>query len=216
MKIDDATHMFREMPRKGLKPDVTTYTTILQGLFRGGRCSDALEVFDEMQAVGSKPNFYTYCNVLDGLCRNGRVERALLLLDALEHKEGEHLHITYYNIVMDGLCEGLDPDVVTYTILIKGCCRNGPLEEAKDILLKMEQASFSPDEITYNVIVRGNLRGGKCEDAEKLFVEMCDKGFSPDASTLELLLDLVGTTEQSPTIFKMIQKLAPNALKQKF
>ncbi|KAL3653971.1 hypothetical protein CASFOL_003652 [Castilleja foliolosa] len=44
---------------------------------------------------------------------------------------------------------------------------------------------------------------------------MCAKVFSPDASTLELLLDLLGTTEQNPTIFKMIQKLVPNASKQK-
>ncbi|GFQ05680.1 pentatricopeptide repeat-containing protein at1g62680 mitochondrial [Phtheirospermum japonicum] len=79
--------MFREIPRRGLQPNIVTYNTILQGLFRGGRCSEALEIFDELQAVGLKPDFYTYCNMLDGLCRNGQVERALLLLDELEHKE---------------------------------------------------------------------------------------------------------------------------------
>ncbi|GFQ07807.1 pentatricopeptide repeat-containing protein at1g62930 chloroplastic [Phtheirospermum japonicum] len=140
--IDEAMLMFREVPRRGLQPNIVTYNTILQGLFRGGRCSEALEIFGELQAVGLKPNFYTYCNMLGGLFKNGQVERALLLLDELEHKEGEHLHIPYYNIAMDGLIEakrleqacvifsdlaskGLEPNVVTYTILIKGCCENG-------------------------------------------------------------------------------------------
>ncbi|GFQ01129.1 pentatricopeptide repeat-containing protein at1g62670 mitochondrial [Phtheirospermum japonicum] len=194
-KIDEAMHMFREMPRKGVKPNMATYNTILQGLFRCGRDSCALKLFDELQADGLKPDFYTYCNMLDGLCRNGQVERASLFLDALERKEGEHLHIAYYTIVMDGFCKAkkidvaraifrdltakaVAPNVVTYNSMIKGCCQNGLLEEAKDLLLRMEQISLSPDEITYNSIIQGNLKGGRYEDASRLFEEMCAKGFS--------------------------------------
>ncbi|KAK6139686.1 hypothetical protein DH2020_026574 [Rehmannia glutinosa] len=202
MKINDAIHLFHEMRLKGLMPDIVTYTTLLHGLFRVGRCSSALKLFDELQAARLKPNFHTYCNLLDGLCKNGNVEQALLLLDALEH-EGEHLHI-------GSPSNGLEPSVVTYTILIKGCYQNGLLEEAKDLFLKMEQASLSPEGATYNVVVQGNLRSGKYDDASKFFEEMCAKGFAPDASTFALLLDLLGTVEHNPTIFKMIQKFAPN------
>ncbi|GFP87998.1 pentatricopeptide repeat-containing protein at1g62670 mitochondrial [Phtheirospermum japonicum] len=231
-KIDDAIHLFREMPSKGLSPNIVTYSALLEGLFCVGRCSCALELFDELQTVGLKPNFHTFCNLLNGLCKNGRVKEASLLLDALEHREGECLHITYYSIVMDGFCKaknldaaraifmglsskGLEPDVVTYNILIKGCCKNGLLEEAQDVLLRMEEASLSPDRITYNSIVLGNLKRGQYEDAAKFLEDMDDRGFSLNASTFELLRGLLGTTEQNPSIVKMIQKLAPNTLNQK-
>ncbi|KAL8482775.1 hypothetical protein ACS0TY_025714 [Phlomoides rotata] len=58
-------------------------------------------------------------------------------IDELESK-GEDLNVTYYNILMDALCRagklhaaeamfnelhsrGLEPDVVTYYVLINGC-----------------------------------------------------------------------------------------------
>ncbi|KAK6135969.1 hypothetical protein DH2020_030307 [Rehmannia glutinosa] len=210
MKIDDAVHLFREMRFKRLMPDIVTYNTLLHGLFRVGRCSSALKLFDELQSVGLKPDFHTYCNLLNGLCKNGNAEQALLLLDELEHK-GEHLHIAYYSIVMDGFCK---TENFHKAQAIFRCYQNGLLEEAKDLFLRMEQASLSPNGVTYNVIVRGNLRGGKFDDAARFFEEMGDKGFSPDASTFALLLDLLGTVEHNPTILKMIQKLAPSTLKQ--
>ncbi|KAL3630927.1 hypothetical protein CASFOL_023911 [Castilleja foliolosa] len=61
----------------------------------------------------------------------------------------------------------------------------------------------------------GNLNQGKYEDAAKSLEEMCDQGFIPDSVTLQLLLDLLGTTEQNPTVCKMIQKWAPTTSKQK-
>ncbi|KAL3630952.1 hypothetical protein CASFOL_023936 [Castilleja foliolosa] len=159
-KIDEVIHLFRDMPRKGVEPNVASYNTVLQGLFRCGRDSCALKLFDEMHAVGIKMCFYTYCYMLDGLCSNGQAEGGLLLLDAIEHKGGGHHrhYISYNNIVMDGFCKakkldaargifndlaskGLQPNEITYTTLIRGCFENGLLEEAKDILLKMEQAT---------------------------------------------------------------------------
>ncbi|KAL6565311.1 hypothetical protein OROGR_002262 [Orobanche gracilis] len=121
---------------------------------------------------------------------------------------------------MEGLCEdkkldaaraifrdlaskGLEPDVVTYNILIEGCCRNGLLEEAQNLLLSMDESSLSPNEITYNVIVRGNLRKHKFEAASKFLEEMDAKGFFPDLSTLALLLD---SLECSLNTFEMGSK----------
>ncbi|KAL7147068.1 hypothetical protein ABFS83_06G083600 [Erythranthe nasuta] len=232
-KINEALHLFRDMQRKGFEPDVAAYNTLLHGLFHGGRYSCAMKLFDELQTVGLKPNFYTYCNLLDGLCMNRQNERALLLLEQLEQKKNEYLHIAYYSIVMDGFfkakevdkarvifsnlpCKGLEPDVKTYTIMINGCCQNGLLLEAKDLLVKMEEARVLPNEVTYNAIIRGNLLSGEYDDAAKFFEEMSDRGFSPDPSTFGVMLDLVGTKEQSPTVvLKMIQKLAPNTLKNR-
>ncbi|KAL3630947.1 hypothetical protein CASFOL_023931 [Castilleja foliolosa] len=172
-KIDDAMHLFLEIPQKGLKHDMVTYSTVLKGLFHCGRYSCALKFFGELQAFGLKPNFYIYCSMLNELCKNGKVEGALLLLDALERKGGgDHSRdISYNNVVMSALCKakkvdaaraifndlaskGLQPNVATYTTLIEGCRQNGLREEAKDILLKMEQATKQVNSLMRLLLMR--------------------------------------------------------------
>lgn len=98
--------------------------------------------------------------------------------------------------------------------MIKGFCQNGQLEGARELLLKMQQLNLSPDAITYNTIVQGILLSGDYENATKFLEEMSAKGFSPNSFTFSLLLDLVGTKEKNPTLFKMIQKLGPSISKQ--
>lgn len=98
----------------------------------------------------------------------------------------------------------MEPDQVTYNIMIQGCCRNGLLKEAEDLLLKMKSASLFPDVVTYNAIVQGILIRGKYDDAAKIFEEMGARGFSPDTATSRLLLSLLGNKEHKDMVSKMI------------
>ncbi|KAI3458806.1 hypothetical protein Pfo_015469 [Paulownia fortunei] len=143
MKIDDAMHLFHEMPRKGLKPNVVTYSSLLQGLFRGGKCSSALKLFDELQAAGLKPDFYTFCNLLDGLCKNGHAERALLFIIMDGFCKAKKLHLAQA-IFSDLPTKGLEPNVVTYNILIKGCSK---------FLEEMGAKGFSPNSSTFALLL---------------------------------------------------------------
>ncbi|KAL8050507.1 hypothetical protein ABFS82_06G086500 [Erythranthe guttata] len=145
MKIDEAVDLFREMPSRGLKPNVFTYSSLLHAWDISCRkmfLCKLKQLFDELQAAGLKPNFYTYCDcdLLDGLCANGHVEEALSSLNELEHK-GEHLLIIYYNVIMMNSAMLRNSILVSYNILINetDVMKNGLLEAAKDILLKMEQ-----------------------------------------------------------------------------
>ncbi|KAL8504027.1 hypothetical protein ACS0TY_022677 [Phlomoides rotata] len=62
---------------------------------------------------------------------------------------------------------GLEPDVVPYNILIKGCCRNGLLEEACKLFDSM-----------------GLFRVGRCSTSLDLFDELQTVGLKPDFYTL--------------------------------
>ncbi|KAL8031114.1 hypothetical protein ABFX02_13G004900 [Erythranthe guttata] len=232
MQMEEAMGIFHEMRRKGVEPNIATYNFLLAELFNDGRLSTAMELFDKLQAVWRIPNSYTYSVVLRGLCKNGEVERALLLLEELE-KKGENLRTSYYNTIMDGFCrlneleklgviraifrglscKKLEPDVVSYNILIKGCCQHGLMDEAIDLLEEMEGTGLLPDEVTYNNIVRGFLARGNYDsfdDAVKFLDKMQERKLPPDESTSELLFELLGKIKHD----NVIEKLGPSNLRK--
>ncbi|KAG8380678.1 hypothetical protein BUALT_Bualt06G0040800 [Buddleja alternifolia] len=132
------------------------------------------------------------------------VERALLLLEALEECKDFDLHNSYYYyniIVIDGLCKakkldtalpilsdissiGLEPNVITYNMIITGSCQEQLLEEGKKILLEIDGRKM--DLITYNVIVQGLLVKGEFDEGAKFHEGKDERGFLPDSSTFAL------------------------------
>lgn len=94
--------------------------------------------------------------------------------------------------------------------MINGLCREGLLDEAKELLLKMEETSCIPNYITYNVIVQGFLKSSQCAEAIVLIEKMIERGFSANASTISISVDLLAISRQDPTLLNVIRKLAPN------
>jgi len=50
LRVDEAVEMLREMVRRGLRPDVYGYSTVIDGLCRARRVDEAMGLLDEMQA----------------------------------------------------------------------------------------------------------------------------------------------------------------------
>ncbi|XP_059295688.1 pentatricopeptide repeat-containing protein At3g04760, chloroplastic-like [Lycium ferocissimum] len=88
--------------------------------------------------------------------------------------------------------------------MITGFCLQGLLDEAKDILRKMEENGCLPNNVTYNVIVQGFLRCGKISELATFMKEMAGKGFSFDATTAEFLVDVIS---ENPPVLDMIPEL---------
>ena len=93
--------------------------------------------------------------------------------------------------------------------MIGGLCRKGLMDESKELLTRMEENGCFPDGCTYNLIVRGYLKKNESDKAIVLLEKMLAGGFSSDASTISMLMDLLPTRGQDPTLLNMIQKLVP-------
>ncbi|XP_019158028.1 PREDICTED: pentatricopeptide repeat-containing protein At5g16640, mitochondrial-like [Ipomoea nil] len=189
-EMDEAMHLFCEIPQKGLRPNVVTYTIMLQGFFLVGRCFAALELFQEMLVAGHKPDYYTSCILLGGLCDNGYVEEAISVYHQLD-RSGNY-SLVHATIIIDRVCKigrlniardvfndliskGRHLDVNTYTAMINGLCREGFLDEALELLRKMEKNDCVPDTVTYNVILQEFVRQEKSHEANLLLDEMVGK-----------------------------------------
>ncbi|KAM3323394.1 pentatricopeptide repeat-containing protein, mitochondrial-like [Capsicum chacoense] len=176
-------------------------------------------MYDEMNVLGYHRDTHTYCIMLDGLCRNGHVEEALVFLRELERRNVDRSSAMLV-IVITGLCkkgkldiaqdinkvcsDGLHLTVRLYNTMINAICREGLLDEAKDLMRKMEQNGFSPEGFTYDFILQGFLKSEKLHEVFPLLQEMVEKGFSPNGYTFELLINLPSAES---TLLDMIQEV---------
>jgi pentatricopeptide repeat domain-containing protein 1 len=67
-----------------------------------------------MHNKGQLPNIITYNSILYALCKNNHVDKTIALL--IKIKEN-----------------GIQPDAYTYTILSNGLCKDGRLDEAREV-----------------------------------------------------------------------------------
>lgn len=82
----------------------------------------------------------------------------------------------------------------TYTIIINGFCKQGNLDKAEELLMKMEEKDCLPNSCTYNVFVQGLLTTKETSRSIKYLTIMRDKGFSVDATTSEMIVNYLSST----------------------
>jgi len=102
-----------------------------------------------------------------------------------------------------------EPDIVTYSTMIKGFCHAGSLDQALEILKDMQSdAKFSPDEVMYNSLLDGCAREQRPDEALKLLDDMRKGGVAPSNYTLSMLVKLMGRCRRLNMAFSLIDDLS--------
>eukprot|EP01065_Artemidia_motanka_P035359 TRINITY_DN43283_c0_g1_i1.p1 TRINITY_DN43283_c0_g1~~TRINITY_DN43283_c0_g1_i1.p1 ORF type:complete len:901 (+),score=308.83 TRINITY_DN43283_c0_g1_i1:61-2703(+) len=194
----------------GVKPDLTTYQTLIHAAERMGRADAAYDVFEEMKRAGIKAAKETYVKMMDVCVLRGETERAGDLFREAKRKcilPDIEMYNAYMNVlaeagnehiftVFDEVCKDYDhlnikPNQVTYNTLIKACCklrrpgegmRRGPLDAA-------ERAQLEEEEIEWNK--------HRAREAFKLYEQMCEKTspVQPNVDTYNTLIDVCCITK---------------------
>ena len=112
---------------------------------------------------------HSYTNMINAYIRCGKNDMGKLLLDQMVKR-------------------GIEPSVVTYTVLLKGACESGTLQLAKNILCDMERSSVAHNLRSCNTYLRGCVRAGAVAEGIQFFKSMT---MDPDFTTYEYLVSLL-------------------------
>ncbi|URE23106.1 hypothetical protein MUK42_07327 [Musa troglodytarum] len=213
-QFDVAWQMIIEMDQRGVAPTPRTFAVLVRRYVAAGMAQQAIGTFDDMEAfVGREPNGEEFKMLLDTLCKYGYPKVATELFNKRKFKYEPDEKT--YAILIYGWCKvnrhemaqrflnemvdhGLEPNVVTYNILLNGICRRASLhpdnrfdrtiQAAEDLLNQMRNKGIEPDTISYSIILHVYSRAHKPELCLCMFRSMKERGICPTVATYTSLV----------------------------
>ncbi|EOX95861.1 Pentatricopeptide repeat superfamily protein, putative [Theobroma cacao] len=186
-------------------PRTIWLTQLITRLCRSGKINQAWNVLQELLRLRAPLEAAPFNAVLTGLGRSGDVERMNMLL--VEMKESD-----------------IQPNGVTFGILINQLCKSRRVDEAMEVLNRMgegtgsDDVSVEADIITYNTLIDGLCKVGRQEEGLRLMERMrCTKGLAPNTVTYNCLIDgfcKVGEIERGKELYDRMKEegVSPNVI----
>ncbi|WWD00694.1 hypothetical protein V866_007629 [Kwoniella sp. B9012] len=173
--LSSMSSLFTLAEKLSLKPDIITYTTLVQGLLRGGKIEIAKKVLEDMSQQGISPNERMFSMLISDLSKIGTVK-------SLSHAE-ELLNLM--------IKSKMRVNEVTWTGLISGYFKNGWIQNGWDTITRMERNGMKLNRIGYNICFKEYATAGRQGGQGgimRLWNKMIKSGISPNSDSYLLVL----------------------------
>ncbi|KAL4597154.1 hypothetical protein ACB092_12G215300 [Castanea dentata] len=189
-EVIEVVKAFNIMVEKVCVLDVFSYNILINGYCKSRKMDEAMCLFLEMSNKGMIIDVVTYNTLICGLCQTkGWTVIYNILIDGFCNVR----ELTTAREIFSGLlAKGLQPNVQTYNIMIKRFCKNGLVDEANELLEKMDS--------------NGSLQHSETSNATKYLKIMVDKGFSANATTATMFVDLLSSNQVDENIQELLPK----------
>lgn len=117
------------------KPYPGVYIKLIVMLGKCKQPEKARELFEAMIEEGCDVSPESYTSLLSAYGRSGLFDQAFSLLEVMKK------------------IPGCQPDVHTYTVLIKSCLHFNDFDRVKALLSDMEASGVRPSTVTYNILI---------------------------------------------------------------
>merc|ERR1719242_2801882 len=169
--------------------NTVTYSSLLKGVADKPEQVEAM--YQEMRERQIQCNTITYNTILNHLAQCRATHRVPQLLEDMKNS-----------------VPPVEPDIVTYSTLIKCFCASGNLNRALGLLTEMRaEGKFVPDEMMYNSLLDGCAKEQRLSDALRLVQEMKNDRVRPSNYTLTMLVKLMGRCRKLSKAFDVVDSL---------
>ncbi|KAJ0095773.1 hypothetical protein Patl1_17157 [Pistacia atlantica] len=182
------------------KPDVYTYSILLNCCSRFHRFDLIEKVLAEMSYLGIECSTVTYNTIIDGYGKAKMFEEMESSLTQMVESGSCLPDVFTFNSVISaygnsGQIEkmkkwydefqlmGVKADIKTFNILIKSYGKAGMYEKMKTVMDFMQKRFFHPTVVTYNTIIEIFGKAGNVEKMDEYFRKMKHLGMKPNSIT---------------------------------
>ncbi|KAL8106615.1 pentatricopeptide repeat-containing protein At5g48730, chloroplastic isoform X2 [Apium graveolens] len=171
------------------RPNSGIYVKLIVMLGKCKQPEKAHSLFQAMIDEGCAVNVESYTALLSAYSRSGHLNEAFYLLEEMKNTSD---------------CQ---PDVFTYSILIKSCLQVYAFDKVQYLLSDMTSRGIKPNTITYNTLIDSYGKAKKFTQMESTLVEMLhQQEVKPDVWTMNSTLRAFGNSGQIETMEKCYEK----------
>jgi len=225
--LHGAREAWSDMKARNIVPTSVTFGCMVEALVSNGDIESAYDLVREAmhdEQVRPVVNAVIYCSVLKGFSHNNKFER---VWDVYQEMRASNMELTVatYNALVDACArcgelgrmepllkdmveQGIEPNVITHSTVLKGYCQQGRLEKAFELMEQMKKtAKVRPDEVSYNTLLDGCARRGLYERGMAILEEMHEAGVKPTNFTLAVLVKLANRSNRLPQAFELCEAM---------
>lgn len=140
-------------------PNVRTYITMLDGYHKKGYMREAMQIFNEMAEKGLTMDARTFSQVI-----------------VVCYKAGLPINVDYF--IKGDLNRNLVLDCTKFSMLIKGFCQEGRIQDALILHDEMVRRELVPDASTYNELVNGLCKEKNMQKTKGIFNSLLENELS--------------------------------------
>ncbi|XP_019051705.1 PREDICTED: pentatricopeptide repeat-containing protein At1g62680, mitochondrial [Nelumbo nucifera] len=170
--VEDALLLFDEMVRLRPFPPVWAFDKLLASLGKAKLYTTAISLYRKMGSLPIRPTLYTLNMVMNFFCHSNRAD----------------LGFSLFGIILK---RGYEPDVVTFTTMIRGLCAGNEIAQAMELFYKIiDNGSYMYGVVTYGTIINGLCKTRNTCRALRILREMEKKGqCKPDLPMYSTIID---------------------------
>ncbi|KAJ7542119.1 hypothetical protein O6H91_10G090800 [Diphasiastrum complanatum] len=150
--LEQGKQLHSDIIKRGFQSDVIVGSTLVDMYAKCGCTDDARELFNNM----SERNVVSWNAMIAGYAQNGLGKEALALYKQMKQ-------------------EGVQPNNVTFVVLLKACASLAALEQGKQLHSDIIKRGFQSDVIVGNTLVDMYAKCKCIEDARELFNYMSER-----------------------------------------
>mmetsp|Transcript_82371 Transcript_82371/g.150758 ORF Transcript_82371/g.150758 Transcript_82371/m.150758 type:complete len:675 (-) Transcript_82371:31-2055(-) len=166
------------------------YGSVLKGFAQLKNFDRVWEVYQEMLDLKLQFSIVTFNTLVDACARSRDMSRVPDLLESM-------------------VAQGIEPNLITYSAILKGYCQANRLDEAFQLMSQMMQTTeLRPDEIMYNTLLDGCARQGLYDKGMALLEEMQQAGVPPTNFTLSVLVKLASRSKRLDRAFELCDEIS--------
>ena len=235
-KLNDlvkAFKIFEQMKMKQMKINDVTYGCLLDACVKNDRMDLALELVEKMKQDNIVFNTILCTTLIKGYAKIPNLEEALKIFDSMKENPKAQPNLITYNCIIDACVKAdnialaselfnelldsssyLKPDLITYSTLIKGLCRQKDIETAYYYLNLMQSFGIKPDEALFNLILECCHATNYYDLGLQIFEMMNQLRVPPSNITFSILIKLHSRARKIQKVIEVIdimkmQKVKP-------
>ncbi|KAF9569160.1 hypothetical protein EC968_002706 [Mortierella alpina] len=229
-RFSQVPYILEQMTLRHLRPNVITFTAMLDADIKMGKYQEAKDVFRAMEQANIQPDVIAYSAMIAVTLSQASVRESIDLLKAMiqdgllpnRHTFNSLLSASVGEVGVDSIriirktMEELRirPDQRSFNAILSAYALQGDMDEMLLTLNDMKHSRVAPDALTYSILISGFLQNGDLRYSMEWYYKMMHGGFVPATFLVNNLMAALHGSGQGQQVVMLFRDMERHGVRK--